>query len=66
MRVPKGDLHNHAFLGGNREVVSEWTGSGKPPFRLGTNLGCGGVFKASPAARGVRARILIDGATVQA
>lgn len=25
-RVPKADLHNHFFLGGNRALVSEWAG----------------------------------------
>ena len=37
-RVPKSDLHNHFFLGGNRALVSEWAGEDIAPldYRLGS------------------------------
>jgi hypothetical protein len=31
-RVPKSDLHNHFFLGGNRALVSEWAGRDIAPL----------------------------------
>jgi adenosine deaminase len=31
-RVPKSDLHNHFFLGGNRALVSEWVGRDIAPL----------------------------------
>jgi hypothetical protein len=31
-RVPKSDLHNHFFLGGNRALVSEWAGKDIAPL----------------------------------
>jgi adenosine deaminase len=31
-RVPKSDLHNHFFLGGNRALVSEWAGEDIAPL----------------------------------
>jgi len=31
-RIPKGDLHNHFFLGGNRALVSEWAGRDIAPL----------------------------------
>lgn len=31
-RVPKSDLHNHFFLGGNRALVSKWAGRDIPPL----------------------------------
>jgi adenosine deaminase len=37
-RVPKSDLHNHFFLGGNRAFVSEWAGKDIAP--LDHKLGC--------------------------
>ena len=37
-RVPKSDLHNHFFLGGNRALVSEWAGKDIAP--LDHKLGC--------------------------
>ena len=37
-RVPKSDLHNHFFLGGNRVHVSEWAGKDIAP--LDHKLGC--------------------------
>jgi adenosine deaminase len=37
-RVPKSDLHNHFFLGGNRALVSEWAGKDVAP--LDRKLGC--------------------------
>ena len=37
-RVPKSDLHNHFFLGGNRALVSEWAGKDIAP--LDYKLGC--------------------------
>jgi adenosine deaminase len=37
-RIPKSDLHNHFFLGGNRALVSEWAGADITPLdhRLGS------------------------------
>jgi len=37
-RIPKSDLHNHFFLGGNRALVSEWAGKDIAP--LDHKLGC--------------------------
>ena len=37
-RVPKSDLHNHFFLGGNRALVSEWAGKDIAP--RDHKLGC--------------------------
>jgi adenosine deaminase len=31
-RVPKSDLHNHFFLGGNRALVSDWAGKDIAPL----------------------------------
>jgi adenosine deaminase len=31
-RVPKSDLHNHFFMGGNRALVSEWAGRDMAPL----------------------------------
>jgi adenosine deaminase len=31
-RIPKSDLHNHFFLGGNRALVSEWAGQDIGPL----------------------------------
>jgi adenosine deaminase len=31
-RVPKSDLHNHFFLGGNRKLVSAWAGTDIAPL----------------------------------
>jgi Adenosine deaminase len=31
-RIPKSDLHNHFFLGGNRALVSEWAGRDIAPL----------------------------------
>ena len=31
-RVPKSDLHNHFFLGGNRALVSKWAGKDIAPL----------------------------------
>lgn len=31
-QVPKSDLHNHFFLGGNRALVSEWAGNDITPL----------------------------------
>jgi hypothetical protein len=31
--IPKSDLHNHACLGGNRALVSEWAGRDIAPLK---------------------------------